>query len=119
MEVGPVISVPQTAHKYPTSHKKLLKKVYNTVITELISAHAQPTPREITDHQYLNIMDNSIIYYETGELPEYRNLIKRDKQKNTWVKYFANALVRLAQGVGDRVKVTDTIIPGTQKNSNR
>ena len=29
---------------------------------------------------------------------EYRQLIKRDKHKNTWVEYFPNELGRLPQG---------------------
>ena len=52
---------------------------------------------------------NSIIDDEIGESLEYRHRIKRDKHKNIWVKYFANELGRLAQGVGDILKGTNTI----------
>ena len=39
---------------------------------------------------------------------KYRNLIKLNKHKKTWVKYFANELGRLAQVVGCRVKCTES-----------
>ena len=61
------------------------------------------------DHQYINMMENSIIDYETGGSLEYRHLIKLDKHKNIWVKYFANELGGLAQVVGYSVKGADTI----------
>ena len=50
--------------------------------TALIVYHKQQTPEEMTEHQYLNILDNSIINDETGESLEYRHLIKNDKHKN-------------------------------------
>ena len=73
----------------------------------------------MTDHQYLNILLNSIIDDEIGYLLEYMHLIKRKKHKNTWVKYFVEELRRLAQGVLDKVKVTNIFFPGTQQNPNR
>ena len=45
VEADPIIYFPQMTHKYPTRHKKCLKKVYNTVVPELIAAYAKPTPR--------------------------------------------------------------------------
>ena len=75
----------------------------------LIADHAQKTTEEISDHQYINMLLNSIIDDEIGESLEYRHLIKCDKHINIRVKYFSNGLVCLAQGVGDRVKGTYTI----------
>ena len=63
----------------------------------------------MTYHQYPHILENSIIDDETGELIEFIHLIKRDKYKNTWVKYLANDLGCLAQGVVERVKGIETI----------
>ena len=54
-------------------------------------------------------MEKSIIDDETGYSLEYRQLIKRDKHKMIWVKYFANELGCLAQEVGDIVKGNNTI----------
>ena len=108
VKVYPVISVTQTAHKYLTRQKNCRKKCYNTVVPALIAYHAQPTPIEILDHQYRNILANSVIYDITGEFIYYRDLIKCDKHKNTWEKSFANMLGRLAQRVVYRVKGTHT-----------
>eukprot|EP00957_Ditylum_brightwellii_P118610 9046599-Ditylum_brightwellii.AAC.1 len=46
---------------------------------------------------------------ETGEELEYHQLIKREKYSTTWKRLFANQLGRLAQGVADREKGTNTI----------
>ena len=65
----------------------------------------------MTDQHYINMLYNSIIDDETGDSLEYRNLIKRDKHKNTWVEYFANELRHRAQWVGDRVMGDYTLLP--------
>ena len=55
------------------------------------------------------MLKNSIIDDETGESLEYRHLIKLDKHKKTWVKYFANDMGCLTKGVGYIVKGVDAI----------
>ena len=52
---------------------------------------------------------NPIIDDNTGQELEYRHLIKQDKYKEVWKKSFANELGRLAQGVHNEVKGTDTM----------
>ena len=47
----------------------------------LISDNNQPAPKEIMDHQYLNMMDNYITDDGTVEPREYRHLIKCDNHK--------------------------------------
>ena len=49
----------------------MAKKVYNAVGPELIASHIQETPEEMTYHQYLNMLANSIIDDKTGESLEY------------------------------------------------
>ena len=44
-----------------------------------------------------------------GELLEYRHLMKRVEYRKIWGKAYGNELGRLAQGIGDNIKVTDTI----------
>ena len=78
-------------------------------VPALITAHVHPTPREITDHQYLNNLANSIIHVQIVESLEYSHIIKCDKHKNTWGKSFTNELGRLAQREGDIVKDSDAI----------
>ncbi len=45
---------------------------------------------------------------ETGELMEYRQLMKNHKYQRTWGKAFRNKIGRLAQGMPGRVKGTNT-----------
>ena len=52
---------------------------------------------------------NAIIDPKTGASLEYRHLIKDDTTKVIWNKSFSNELGRLANGVGNRVKGTNTI----------
>jgi len=47
---------------------------------------------------------------DTGEYLNYRQLIKNPKHAKIWLTSAANEFGRLAQGVGGRVKGTDTII---------
>ena len=54
-------------------------------------------------------MANSIIDEDIWVSMDYRKLIKTPKLRPVWIKSFANDIVRLAQGVGDRVEVTDTM----------
>jgi len=58
---------------------------------------------------------NAIIDPVTGASLEYRHLIKNDQTRLTWNRSFANELGRLANGVGNRIKGTNTIkfIPKT------
>ena len=51
----------------------------------------------------------SVLDEATGKSLEYRHLIKIPESKELWIKSFANELGRLAQGVVDREKGTDTI----------
>lgn len=59
--------------------------------------------------QLLCEMANAVLDSETGELMEYRHLMKKPKYKDIWGKAFGNEVGRLAQGMPGRVKGTDTI----------
>jgi hypothetical protein len=56
-----------------------------------------------TDHFEPVHLANTITDPITGEVQEYRHLVKGLK-KDIWTRGFANKLGRLAQGVGDRMK---------------
>ena len=56
-------------------------------------------------HEALAVMDT-----ETGKvLLNYRQLMQSPKHKETWSKSSANKFGRLANGVGGRIKGTNTI----------
>jgi hypothetical protein len=52
---------------------------------------------------------NSVLDQETGNLLEYRQLLTHPRFKEIWNKSAADEFGRLAQGIGGRVKGTDTI----------
>ena len=78
--------------------------MYNDVVLVLIEYQTQKTAYYMIDHQYLNMLANSTIDDRKKDQLEYIHLVKHNKHKKTWVKYFPNKLVRLAQGVGERLK---------------
>ena len=55
-------------------------------------------------HEALAVMDK-----ETGKMLNYRQLIRHAKYKEVWTKSSANEFGRLANGVGGRIKGTNTI----------
>ena len=55
-------------------------------------------------HKALAVMDA-----ETGKVLNYRQLMQSPKHKETWSKSSANEFGRLANGVGGRIKGTNTI----------
>ena len=54
-------------------------------------------------------MVNAVLDADTGEMLEYRKLIRHPKYKEDWSTSCANEFGRLAQGVGGRIDGTNTI----------
>ncbi len=52
---------------------------------------------------------NAVLDQDTGQLLEYRRLLKHPHFKDVWNKLAADEFGRLAQGIGGRIKGTDTI----------
>ena len=52
---------------------------------------------------------HAVLDQETGQLLEYRQLLKHPKLKELWNRSAADEFGRLAQGIKGRVKATDTI----------
>ena len=52
---------------------------------------------------------NEIFDEESGKLLKYRKLITHPKHREVWTHSSANEFGRLAQGVGGRIKGTDTL----------
>ena len=69
-------------------------------------AAARAFPAQIFHH-----MANAVLDQETGEMLEYRQLLKHNKLKETWNYSAANEYGGLTQGIGGRIKnPTDTIV---------
>ena len=72
-----------------------------------------PTARQASRRrfklEFLTDFAGSVLDAETGELLEYRHLIKRPKYKNEWGYSFGNKIGRLAQGMPGRNDGTNTL----------
>ena len=101
----------------------------NCIIAEHVLTNAQPPPRSTNapirrhgyalaaqllqhtePHSAANTAEHfigAVIDDDTGEVLEYRHLIKSEKYKRIWERSFANELGRLFQGIRD-VPGTDT-----------
>ena len=55
------------------------------------------------------LLINSVLDHDTGQLLEYRQLLKHPKFIEIWTRSAADEFGRLAQGIGGRIKGTDTI----------
>ena len=56
---------------------------------------------------------------ETGDLLEYRHLMKRPKYRVIWGASFRNEIGQLAQGMKGRVDGTDTVFLSTRARSQK
>jgi len=73
---------------------------------------ANPVPHEsIADRVACRRREaaHSVLDQETGQLLEYRQLLKNPKFKEIWTRSAADEFGRLAQGIGGRIKGADTI----------
>lgn len=52
---------------------------------------------------------NAVLDQETGQLLEYRQLLKHPRFREVWNRSASDEFGRLAQGIGGRIKGTDTI----------
>ena len=73
---------------------------------EALQALNKPADEEAAIQQ---AMANAVLDKETGQLLEYRQLIKHPRYKQPWLLSSANKFGRLTQGVGGRIKGTNTI----------
>ena len=91
----------------------------DTSIAARVKARRQAAPAEPTPAPPMSIAErvkarqrgqiHTVVDMETGELLEYRKLLRHPRFKDEWSLSAANEFGRLAQGVGGRVKGTNTI----------
>ena len=70
---------------------------------------AQQAARRQFPLQFLAELAYAVLDGDTGELLEYRHLIKNPKYRKEWGYSFGNEIGRLAQGMPGRTEGTDTI----------
>ena len=62
-------------------------------------AQLKITPTNIDRRKFPIEMLNAVLYEETGELMEMRNLVNIPKYHKVWIKLYGNELVQLAQRI--------------------
>ena len=100
---------PTTQSKYATAIREIGRRTRSTrdlCMTELAQAILDDGPKPV---KFKIEFANEIFDEETGKLLKYRKLISHPKYHETWSHSSANEFGRLAQGVGGRIKGTDTI----------
>lgn len=94
-------------HPYNTRSKDSSANPSANSISHQRTADILEQPRTINNTY--NPFANAVIDPNTGEAMEYRQLITQPATRATWLHSAANEFGRLAQGVGNRIKGTDTI----------
>ena len=99
---SPSLQTPASPHQYPIRH--VISQYSQEEANQLGPIELPATVPETTQH-----WANAIIDPDTSKSMEYRQLIQSPKRKERWTKSLANEFERLAQGVGGRIKGTQTI----------
>ena len=109
---------PEPTPRYKTrSHTK--KHLVGSVTTELILSALEVSnqrlnPARIATRKYplqvLCEIAGAVLDEETGDLLEYRQLLKHPKYRKQWSRSFGNEIGRLAQGMPGRVEGTNTFV---------
>jgi len=107
-----VILKPQPILKAPTYHSESIAKLIKArraataVNQELGKSIAERIARRQREkHESAN----PVLDQETGKLLEYRHLLKHPRLQKVWNTSAADEFGWLAQGIGGRIKGTDTI----------
>ena len=114
-----VASSPSPQQKFILKHPKFTAS--DSIAERVKARHASQNDNQTTNEPELSIAErvaarrrqkeqaNPVLDFDTGELLEYRQLLRHPKYKEIWNRAAANEFGRLAQGVGGRVKATNTI----------
>eukprot|EP00804_Cyclotella_cryptica_P029060 CCRYP_005247-RA/>CCRYP_005247-RA protein AED:0.20 eAED:0.15 QI:0/0/0/1/0/0/4/0/830 len=81
-----------------------------TILHLLHKTRTPLTPRRAATRQFPREALSAILDTDTGELLEYRHLIKNPKYCTIWKNAYGKELGRLAQGIPGTVKGTNTIV---------
>jgi hypothetical protein len=101
-------------HRYPTRHQQ--HRAFQAIYAPVDDPTEMPnrtTPRSSLAPPDSPLADLAFAFAvldpATGKSLEYRSLIKNQPTRETWLRSAANEFGRLAQGVGGRIKGTNTI----------
>ena len=96
----PIIKPPKYIDDSIAARVRARRLQSQTTVTESIADRVARRRREAA---------HAVLDQETGELLEYRRLLKHPRFKEVWNKSAADEFGRLAQGIGGRIKGTNTM----------
>jgi len=105
----PRVSAPPTSPAYNT-RSRAHTITQETILHLLHNTRTPLTPRSAATRQFPHDVLSAILDTDTGELLEYRHLIKNPKYCTIWKNAYGKELGRLAQGIPGTVKGTNTIV---------
>ena len=91
------------------SSKRRAVEQCTQILNDELSPQLFPTLKQRVPFKALKELVSAVLDEETGKILEYRNLLKHPTLGPDWQISGANEFGRLAQGVGGRVKGTNTI----------
>ena len=107
--VGPHIIEDDSAPNYHRTRRSRREALLSAVEISNSCPTAAQAARRKYPMTFLCDFAGSVLDKETGELLEYRHLIKHPKMKDDWRYSFGNEIGRLAQGMPGRNHGTNTI----------
>ena len=105
----PRVSAPPTSPAYNT-RSRAHTITQETILHLLHNTRTPLTPQSAATRQFPHDVLSAILDTDTGELLEYRHLIKNPKYCTIWKNAYGKELGRLAQGIPGTVKGTNTIV---------
>eukprot|EP00804_Cyclotella_cryptica_P008878 CCRYP_013090-RA/>CCRYP_013090-RA protein AED:0.15 eAED:0.14 QI:0/0/0/1/1/1/3/0/882 len=105
----PRVSAPPTSPGYNT-RSRAHAITQETILHLLHNTRTPLTPRSAATRQFPRDALSAILDTDTGELLEYRHLIKNPKYCTIWKNAYGKELGRLARGIPGTVKGTNTIV---------
>eukprot|EP00804_Cyclotella_cryptica_P000163 CCRYP_017463-RA/>CCRYP_017463-RA protein AED:0.42 eAED:0.49 QI:0/-1/0/1/-1/0/1/0/288 len=105
----PRVSAPPTSPAYNTC-SRAHTITQETILHLLRNTQTPLTPQSAATRQFPRDALSAILDTDTGELLEYRYLIKNPKYCTIWKNAYGKELGRLAQGIPGTVKGTNTIV---------
>ena len=108
-EPTPKYNTRAQAAKQKTSHSNVTR---DAILAAVEMSFERLNPAKLAQRRFplktLCEIAGAVMDDETGELLEYRQLMKNHKYKRTWGTAFGNEIGRLAQGMPGRVEGTNT-----------
>ena len=87
----------------------LCSLVEETMLARAIAEKLKLSPRRLASRRFPAEMLNAVLDEETGELMEYRRVMKNPKYRELYAQSYSKELGRLAQGIPGKVEGTNTI----------